>query len=94
MVIDDFDLDHIAFHPSDADAPSIVDPDAVLAAPLALQRFQPVGGRDPQIVKMGAAALSMRNLRRATNWMPAGNRRERAPSQIFSASLSIKLLIM
>ncbi|QNM63704.1 hypothetical protein XHV734_5031 [Xanthomonas hortorum pv. vitians] len=52
MVIDDVDLGDIALHPSEADAPLVVDPDAVLPASLALQRFQPVGRWNTQIVEV------------------------------------------
>ena len=39
----------IAVRPPEADAPLIVDPDAMLAGTVALQFLQPVAGRHPQI---------------------------------------------
>jgi hypothetical protein len=35
----------VALHPNKADAPLIIDSNAVLPFPLALQRFQPVSGQ-------------------------------------------------
>jgi hypothetical protein len=37
--------------PSKTDPPPLVDADAVLAAPLALQRFEPIAGRHPEIIQ-------------------------------------------
>ena len=37
--------------PAEADPPLVVDPNAVLPRPAAFQAFQPVAGRDPQIVE-------------------------------------------
>jgi hypothetical protein len=46
MIIDDFDLVALPFVPCEADAPLIVDPDAVLTGPLSFQSFQTICGRD------------------------------------------------
>lgn len=51
MVVRDFNAHRIAIHPDEADSPLTVDPDAVLSAAIALQRFQSIGGWDPQIVQ-------------------------------------------
>lgn len=54
MVVDDGDLGDIALLPAEADAPLIVDADAVLTTPIAFQRFQPIGRRDTQILETGS----------------------------------------
>ena len=48
MVVDDFHVVGVAIPPHEADAILIIDPDAVLALALAVQRFQPVSGRHTQ----------------------------------------------
>src|SRR6185295_14899808 len=52
VVVDDFDLVCIAFTPHEAYPPLIIDADRILSAPLAFQRFQPIGRRRPQIVAL------------------------------------------
>jgi len=42
MIIDDFNELGAAIAPLETDTPLIVDPDAVLTATIALQRFQPI----------------------------------------------------
>jgi hypothetical protein len=49
MVIDDLDHLGAAFPPDKADAPLIVDPDAVLPSAIAFERLKPVAGRRPEI---------------------------------------------
>lgn len=49
MVIDNFNVIGATFFPTKADAPLIVDLDAVPALAVTLQRFQPVCGWDPQV---------------------------------------------
>lgn len=51
VVIDDFHVVGVTVIPSEADAPLIVDPDAVLAFALTLQGFQPIGRRNAQIIQ-------------------------------------------
>src|ERR1700752_5476023 len=45
VVVDDFDLVRIVVTPNKANPPLIVDADRMLSAPVALQRFQAIGGR-------------------------------------------------
>jgi len=92
VAIDDLHVVGVTIGPSETDAPLVVDPDAVLAFAAALQGFEPVcpGVRRSSTT---AALPSMRNLRRTTDWISCGKRRDRVPLQIFSASLSAKFLI-
>jgi hypothetical protein len=48
MVINDFNVIHIAAFPGKADAPLFVDPYAVLSLPVMMQCLQMVGRRDSQ----------------------------------------------
>jgi hypothetical protein len=51
MVIDDFDIaSSCCFVPHEANAPLIVDANAVLTRTVVLQRFKPVAGRNAQIL--------------------------------------------
>jgi hypothetical protein len=51
VVIDDFHVVDVTFDPSEADTPLIVDPDAVLAFAVALERLKTIGWRNSQIIK-------------------------------------------
>jgi len=51
MVIDDFNLIGVSVPPLETDPPLIVDPDAVLSAPVDGQGFQAMGRRDTQIIQ-------------------------------------------
>jgi hypothetical protein len=51
MVVDDFHVAGVALQPQEADAILIIDPDAVMALALAVQRLQPVSGRHAQIIE-------------------------------------------
>ena len=51
MVVDDFHVVGFVLPPHEADAVLIVDPDAVTALALPVQRLQPVSGRHPQIIQ-------------------------------------------
>ena len=51
MVVDDLDIVRVALRPAKADAPLIVDPDAVLPRTVATQLLEPVTGRNPEIVE-------------------------------------------
>lgn len=51
MVVDDFDIPCRTVAPYKANAPLIVDSNAVLPAAIASQSFQPITGRCTQIIK-------------------------------------------
>jgi hypothetical protein len=51
MIVDDFDLVALTFVPHEADAPLVVDSDAVPARALSPQKFQTIRGRDPQVLE-------------------------------------------
>ena len=53
MVIDDLHTVGVTSHPAKADAPLVIDPDAVLALAITLERLKPIGWRNPQIVQGG-----------------------------------------
>ena len=75
MVIDNLDVLGTALRPCEADPPLAVDPDAVLAGPVALQGFQPVARRHRQIAQIRRRVkLTQLALRRALDfaWKPSG----------------------
>ena len=51
MIVDDFDVKRVPLRPSEADPPSFVDTNAVLALPVPFQRFESVAGRGGQILQ-------------------------------------------
>ena len=51
MVVHDLDIPCRAFAPFEAYPPLIVDTDAVLSAPIAVQSFKAIARRNPQIVE-------------------------------------------
>lgn len=51
MIVHDFNVERVTVVPTEADAPTFVDPDAVLTLPVTLQLLEPVARRDPQVVK-------------------------------------------
>jgi len=51
MVINDLDIPGVLVAPDKADAPLVVDADAVLPFPVAFQRFKAVAGRGTKIVE-------------------------------------------
>ena len=51
MVVDNLDILSSGLSPTKADAPLLVDPDRMLAKPVALQRLQMIAGRGSQIVQ-------------------------------------------
>ena len=51
MIIDDFDVVGVPVGPSEADAPLIIDPNAVLAGSISAQLFQAIAGWDTKIVQ-------------------------------------------
>ena len=53
MIIDDLDKLGAAVTPDEADAPPVIDPDAVLATTVALEYLEAITGRRPKIGKPG-----------------------------------------
>jgi len=51
VIVRDLNFKRVAVTPFEADPPLIVDPNAVLAFPVPPQRFEPIVGRDPKILK-------------------------------------------
>jgi hypothetical protein len=51
VIVHDFDFVRLAVLPGEADPPLIVDPNAVLAAPVSLQHLKTVARRDPEILE-------------------------------------------
>ena len=51
MIAHDFDRVGAAVAPDEAHAPLVIDADTVLAGTITRQQFQPVGGRDAQIMQ-------------------------------------------
>ena len=51
MVIHDLHVVGVIVLPAETDPPLIVDPDAVLALPVACKRLEPVPGRDSEILQ-------------------------------------------
>lgn len=49
VVVDDLDVEGVGGAPDEADAPLVVDADAVLARTVALERLEPITGRDAQV---------------------------------------------
>jgi hypothetical protein len=52
VVVHDFHIPRRAFAPLEAYPPLIIDADAVLAAPIAVQSFAPIARRNSQILKL------------------------------------------
>lgn len=52
MIVCYFDIICVAFLPCKADAPLIIDPDAVLTFAVALQLLQSIGRRHSQVVEI------------------------------------------
>src|SRR4051812_39241212 len=52
VIVDDLYVLRVAVLPDEADSVLIVDPDTVLPAPIARQRFQPVAGKCRQVSKL------------------------------------------
>ena len=53
MVIDNPDIVRVVFAPAEADAPLVIDADAVLASAFAFQSFQMVAPRHSQFAQLG-----------------------------------------
>jgi hypothetical protein len=58
VVIDDLDQFGAAVAPDEADAPLIVDSDAMLAASVASQGFEAITGQCPQVHELAASSMS------------------------------------
>ncbi len=56
MVIDDFDVVCVSIQPAEADTPLVVDAYAVLSLAVALERFETISGRNPQIPQTAGLA--------------------------------------
>jgi len=50
VIVDNLDLPGVAITPDEADTPLLVDANAMLPKSVATKGFQPVAGRDPQII--------------------------------------------
>ena len=53
MIVDDLDVVRVGSEPAEADAPLIVDSDAVLAGPVAGEFLQAIRGRDAEVEEAG-----------------------------------------
>jgi hypothetical protein len=51
VVIGDFDFVGVAVDPAEAQTPLVIDTDAVLTDTLAFKRFEPVAGRDAEVIE-------------------------------------------
>lgn len=51
MIVSHFDVVGVACLPTEADAPLVIDANAMLASAIARQSFQPIGRWNPQIVQ-------------------------------------------
>jgi len=89
----DLDLVGVATSPDEADAPLVVDADAVLAGAVAGEPLEAVAGGLRRSITSCALA-SIRSLRSATAWMSFGRRREKRRPNTFSVSASRNDLIM
>jgi hypothetical protein len=52
VVIDYFNIKRMAALKAEANAPLVVDADTVSTRPVAFERFEPIVGRNPQIVQL------------------------------------------
>jgi hypothetical protein len=92
VVIDNLDVVGVTIVPRKADAPAVIDPNAVLSRSIPLQLFQPIGRGNLQII-VACALLSMRSFRKATCWMSGGSLRERWRVKICRVARSLNDLI-
>ena len=51
MIVENLDLPCVAITPGKADTPLLVDANAMFPKSVAAKSFQPVAGRDPQIIE-------------------------------------------
>jgi len=92
VIVGDLHIVGVPFLPEKADPPLIVDPDRLLAGPVALEGVQPVAGRNAERIQ-SACGMEKRSFWKARCWISPGKRVLRMPFQIFSATLSAKLRI-
>jgi hypothetical protein len=93
MVIHDLDTVRPGVSPDKADAPLVVDPDAVLSRPIAFEDFEPAARRAARS-RNASALCNWRSLRCATRWTSAPIRRAKRPWNSASASRSAKQRII
>jgi len=55
VVVDDLNLVRVSFTPDETKAPPIVDADAMLPSPSAMQRFQAISRRGGKVAQFGGA---------------------------------------
>ena len=68
MVVDDFDLVRVSVFPDEADAPLVVDANAVLTFPFSAKRFEAISRRHSQVIQdLGCRKLRKLPKRRALN---------------------------
>ena len=53
MIVDDLDVVRVGSEPAEADAPLIVDSDAVLASPVSGELLKAIRGRDAEVEEAG-----------------------------------------
>ena len=59
MVVSDLDVIGISVNEPKADAPLVIDPDAVLTGAISFQRFEPISWRHPEIIqRLGGSHLT------------------------------------
>src|SRR6185437_13629408 len=78
VVVDDFDMHRSSLMPNETNAPLVIDPDRVLSLPVRLQGFEPIAGRNAQVIEQPGliqkAKLSQRdilNVRRQSSALPS-----------------------
>jgi hypothetical protein len=86
MVVDYFDVERVTLDPAKADAPLVIDTDAVLPLAVAFERFQPIAGRQGLsiVVFLGARRLDVK--RQITSGCLAFNQVRTSPSSRFASS--------
>jgi hypothetical protein len=78
MIIDNFNKPSVSVTPDKADAPLVVDADAVLPGAVAFQSFKPISGRNARILKIHGIvqkfqlphASALNNLRQPNGFNP------------------------
>lgn len=71
-MVDDLDAFGVVLGPDEAQPPLFVDADTVLSFSIAFERFEPVTGRNSQVIKSGGPVqLRQLSKRRAFNIHPA-----------------------
>ena len=86
MVSDDFDFGGVFTRPAKAEAPLIIDANAVLSAAAAFEGLQAHNVESAEV-------SSWRSFRRSVRWMSGGKCLEAVPAKSFSVSVPAKLRI-